>query len=47
MPKVPDAQGELVQRLREATGANIIVSITAVRTLKIPDVVLQCADAIL
>jgi beta-glucosidase len=47
MPKVPDAQVELVQRLREATGVNIIVSITAGRPLKIPDVVLQCADAIL
>src|SRR5439155_469016 len=47
MPKVPDAQVELVQRLREATGVNMIVSITAGRPLKIPDVVLQCADAIL
>ena len=47
MPKVPDAQVEFVQRLREATGVHIIVSITAGRPLKIPDVVLQCADAIL
>jgi beta-glucosidase len=47
MPKVPEAQVELVQRLREATGVNLIVSITAGRPLKIPDVVLQCADAIL
>jgi beta-glucosidase len=47
MPKVPEAQAELVQRLREATGAHLIVSITAGRPLKIPDVVLQCADAIL
>jgi beta-glucosidase len=47
VPKVPEAQVELVRRLREATRASLIVCITAGRPLKIPDEVQRCADALL
>jgi beta-glucosidase len=46
VPKVPHIQVHFVERLREATTAEIIVLITAGRQLKIPDAVQRCAQAV-
>jgi beta-glucosidase len=48
MPKIPAPQADLVRDLRKAHAqARIIVLLTAGRQLKVPNVVQECADAIL